>query len=134
MARVAIMLVGGQDRSEASYGEALAVLGARLDVISIGPIVRKAGASVVVLTVQTSMGPAHLDGVLEGLGLRLDLAMDILSYGALIYRSSEVDVPPRGVGRLDAALRSLAEADPGFEIPGLGNVTTHLQDVSNRQR
>ena len=117
MARVAIMLVEGQG---ASF-DAVARLAARLDPIAVGSAVE----GIVVVTAQTSMGPVALDRLVRGIGAT------VLAYGSLVYRSTELDVPRSGIPT--EALRSLAEADPGFEVPGLGNVTTHLRGVSNRQ-
>lgn len=131
MARVAFEVVGSQDLPEAAFREAVAAVAVHLRVIAVGPVVREEGCAALAATARASEGPVAFAQTLEWVGLEVGLRVRPLAYGALVYRSSGLNVPPSEIG--EASLRSLAAADPDFEIPGLGRVGAHLRGTRDRQ-
>ena len=132
MARVAVCIVGAQDLANEVFRRGAAALAIRIGVQAVGPVMRGNGRAALVAIVRTDAGPSGLHRSLRNLQQDRELHFRLLSYGALIYRSDRLCVPPLEVDLLLPELESLQNLDPGFEIPLLGNVTAHLGRVSNR--
>ena len=133
MALVAVSIVGAESLPAEAFRKGGAALAARLEIHALGHLHRESGLAGMAAVLRTRVGPHALEALLERLSLESgEISFHLLSYGALVYRDESLSVPPPGVANLRGALRSLAELDPGFEIPTLGNVSTHLRDASNR--
>ena len=131
MTRVVIGLIGADRLSDEALRDAIATLATRIDVHRVGSTVRERDEIAVAVVARTEGGPVALDRLLGRLALGGGVTYRILAYGALIYRSVGLDVPPRAIAPV--ALRSLAQADPEYDLPGLGKVTAHLAALSDRR-
>lgn len=135
MALVAVSIVGAGSLSVETFRKAGAALAARLDINALGKLHREADMAGMAAILRTRTGPHAIEATMERLSQASgEVSFHLLSYGALVYRDESLIVPPPGIANLKVALLSLAELDPGFEIPTLGNVSSHLRASSDRHQ
>lgn len=132
MARVAVSIVGPSELPDDVLRRGAAALGSALDVRTVGPIVRADNRAVLVVIARSDMGLLWLARLLERFEERTLFEYRLLTYGALVYRSEALSVPPTDMKAIIPALESLHRIDAGFQIPLLGNVTAHLGGSSDR--
>ncbi|RYG25999.1 hypothetical protein EON82_05025 [bacterium] len=132
MARVAVCIVGSSDMPDEALRRGAAVLASEMEIRTIGPVVREGEQAVLAVIANSELGPVRLSQVLQRFQERTLFRYRLLAYGALVYRSDNLNVPPTDMEAIIPALESLHRVDSGFEIPLLGKVSAHLGTDSDR--
>jgi hypothetical protein len=132
MARIVVSIVGSTHMSDDVLRRGAAILASEIDLRTVGPVVREGEEAVLVAIANSDLGPNRLSHRLQRFEERTLFRYRLLAYGALVYRSESLQVPPTDLDVIVPALESLHRADPGFEIPLLGNVTAHHKQDADR--